>query len=529
MTTSLQKIKSNYTQILILIIGVLIITSWMFVIVPDLKNGFSAFQQVKEHLGKDAYVEYIGGELSPLHNSKDFTEYNVVNVDGNILEIESTYTSRDLVTGEIVYDRTSTYFVDKTTRKHVGDEGWYFIFPLNVQKQNYLLLDPNMEVPATFVFEETKYIDGLEVYVFSCESFGDDLSDGFAEFAPTKIYADQTCKASIEPITGKNVKFAITWDIYTNQDGSRLPVEVGGAETTVFSEQILLQSAKDTKQLFSVYDFAIPTFLLITLGGVFSTSVYVKKSKEKTKAVTEAQKEIEMDKKLAKEKEDFVARITHDLKQPLVPILGNVDLLELPEMGELNEMQRESVDEIHNRTNLLLSMIENLITAQKLGSGSMKYNIEELSTKNILNECIKTHFQIMKDKKIKYFDSSTEDIKIKGDGKRIQEIFTNLVQNAHDFVPENGEIEIGVNDGEKQVTFFVKDNGEGIPKDKQDKLFKKYGQVKSKASRQYGGTGLGLVVSKELVEGMKGKIWLESDVGKGTSFLFTQPKLNKGE
>jgi len=182
--------------------------------------------------------------------------------------------------------------------------------------------------------------------------------------------------------------------------------------------------------------------------------------------------------KAEKEKEDFVARITHDLKQPLVPILGNVDLLELPEMGELNEMQRESVDEIHNRTNLLLSMIENLISAQKIGTAAMKFNIEELSVKTILNDCIKTHGPIMNDKNIEFFDSSTIDVKIKGDEKRIQETLTNLVQNAHDFAPEKGKIEIGVNDGEKEVTFFVKDNGEGIPKEKQNKLFKKYGQAK---------------------------------------------------
>ncbi len=255
----------------------------------------------------------------------------------------------------------------------------------------------------------------------------------------------------------------------------------------------------------------------------------VKKLIETEKNLDVAEHKIDLDKKLAKEKEEFVAMITHDLKQPLVPILGSLDLLRLPEVGELNEMQKDSVDEIHARATLLLSMIENLVSAQKLGADAMEYDIEELSSKDILNECLKTHSPIMKDKKIKYFDSSTEDIKIKGDEKRIQETLTNLVQNAHDFVPENGEIEIGMNDGEKQVTFFVKDNGEGIPKDKQDKLFKKYGQVKSKASRQYGGTGLGLAVSKGLVEGMGGKIWLESKVGKGTTFFFTLPKLNKGE
>jgi len=76
----------------------------------------------------------------------------------------------------------------------------------------------------------------------------------------------------------------------------------------------------------------------------------------------------------------------------------------------------------------------------------------------------------------------------------------------------------------KKLRFFVKDDGEGIPKEKQDQLFKKYGQVKSDAKRKFGGTGLGLAVAQELVEGMGGKIWLESDVGKGTTFFFTIPK-----
>jgi len=249
-----QNIKSNYAQISILIIGILITASWVLFIVPDLKNDFSAFEEIREQLGNDAYVEVIGGKLSTPDSTKDLIEYEIVNVDGNIYEIKSSYTSFDLISGEKIYENIHTYFVDQKTRKHVENEEYYFVFPLNVQKQNYLLLDPTMEVPATFVFEETKYIDDLEVYVFSCETFGDDLSSGYAEFAPTKIYADQTCKTSIEPITGKTVEFEITWDIYSFQDDSRLPVEIGGTETTDFTEQILLQSAKETKNLFSIFD-----------------------------------------------------------------------------------------------------------------------------------------------------------------------------------------------------------------------------------------------------------------------------------
>jgi len=250
----------------------------------------------------------------------------------------------------------------------------------------------------------------------------------------------------------------------------------------------------------------------------------VKKSIETEKELATAQQNIEMEKKLAKEKEDFVAMITHDLKQPLVPISGNAEMLGNPKMGELNEMQKDCVAEIVANVSRQLTMIDNLVSAQKLGAGAMEYDIEELSSKDLLKNCIKTHSPIMNDKNIEYFDSSTEDIKVKGDKRRILEAFTNLIQNAHDFVPQDGKIEVGVTDGEKEVTFFCKDNGEGIPKEKQDKLFKKYGQIESSATRKYGGTGLGLAVSQQLVEGMGGKIWVESEVGKGTTFLFTIPK-----
>jgi PAS domain S-box-containing protein len=208
----------------------------------------------------------------------------------------------------------------------------------------------------------------------------------------------------------------------------------------------------------------------------------VTKQKQLEEQLAESLKQVE---KAQKEKEEFVAMITHDLKQPLVPIIGNADLLKMKDMGELNDMQKECVDEISANATRQLSMIENLVSAQKLGLGAMKYDIEELSSKNILNGCIKTHSPIMKDKNIEYFDSSTEDYKIKGDKRRILESLTNLIQNSHDFVPDNGKIEIGVTDGDKEVTFFVKDNGEGIPKEKQDNIFKKYEQAKSTVTRKY--------------------------------------------
>jgi len=517
------KFKSNYAQILIPIIGILIIISWMFLIVPVLKNDFSAFEELREYVGKDAYVESIGEKLPAPTTAKDLLEYNIVDVDGDIFEIKSTYTTYDQISGEKIYENTNTYFVDHTTRKHVGNEDWYFIFPFNVQKQNYLLLDPNMEVPATFVFEETKYLDGLEVYVFSCESFDDDFSDGFAEFAPTKIYGDQTCKTSIEPITGKTVQFSITWDFYAIQDGLHIPIEVGGTETTVFTEHILLQSAKESKHIFSIYDSVIPTFMLLTLGAVFSTSVYNKKSKEKGKII---KKQFEELKELDKKKRQFLTMISHELKTPLFPIQGNLEMLIKPDiLGKLNKDQLDSIDEIQKNTNKLQIRINDLLLVSEIISGELDFQKETIKIKDLLDEVKKDSHLLISTKNFNFVNSTKHDLSLVTDKTKVKGVLFQLVQNAVEYIPaENGKIEINVEERDNEVIFYVKDNGVGISTQTQKELFREFYQLDMSDTRKHQGLGLGLKICKGIVEGLGGRIWVESEEGMGTTFFFTIPK-----
>jgi len=527
---NLQKIKSNYAQISIAVIGILIITSWMFWIVPDLKNDFSAFEELREQLGKDAYVDFIGGKLSPIVNTKDLIEYKIVNVDGDIFEIKSSYTSYDQTTGEKVYENIHTYFVDQKTRKHVGDEDWYFIFPLNVHKQNYLLLDPTMEVPATFVFEETKYIDDLEVYVFSCETFGDDLSDGFSEFAPTKIYADQTCKTSIEPITGKTVQFAITWDIYAFQDGSRLPVEVGETKTTVFTEQILLQSAKETKNIFSIFDFVIPTFMLLILGILFSTSVYIKKSKEKEKKSSEtkgqlvvAQHKIEINEVATKQKAEFISMITHELKTPLTPIIGFSEALRDSEiLGPLSPEQLDAVETISKNANRLQSIIGDLLDSHRLDIGKMKFNYTKVDIAKLTYFVVANFSKEIESKKIQFTVNKPSSMVITTDKQRVEQVLTNIISNSIDFVSKDtGKISVSAKLQKDHVLFTIQDNGTGIQPEEINHIFDSFSQIETKLTRKHGGAGLGLAICRSLVTRLGGKIWVESEWGKGSSFYFT--------
>ena len=155
MAANSEKIKSNYAQILILIIGVLIIISWLFIISPDLKNEPSAFEVHIEQKGESAFVENIGDPLPISEPTRQTLTNQVTKSDGNIFEIKSIFRSVDIFTDEITWEATDTYFVDKTTRKHVGDKEGQFQFPYNIQKQNYIIHHPLIGSATTLFSDGT--------------------------------------------------------------------------------------------------------------------------------------------------------------------------------------------------------------------------------------------------------------------------------------------------------------------------------------------------------------------------------------
>ena len=127
-------------------------------------------------------------------------------------------------------------------------------------------------------------------------------------------------------------------------------------------------------------------------------------------------------------------------------------------------------------------------------------------------------------KNTEFVNSTEANLSVKGDVARLNEIITNLVQNAVDFVPEEGSrIEIGAKGQDNEVLFYVKDNGVGIPKEKIGNMFKKFYQIDTSTTRKHGGSGLGLSICKGYVEDMGGKMWVESEPNVETVFYFTLP------
>jgi len=223
--------------------------------------------------------------------------------------------------------------------------------------------------------------------------------------------------------------------------------------------------------------------------------------------------------------EDFQI-LPREVRTPLVPILGYCEMLLNPKFGQLSADQKEAVDEIHQNSVQANNLINDFWNAQKLEAGEMKYYFEDIGVDDFIKQEMENLDPLMKEKKIEFTKSIQPELTIKADGAKLAEVFTNLVENAAAFVTETGgKIQITGKSQDGFVQFSVVDNGPGIPKDGVDNLFKKFYQIDTSHTRRHGGSGLGLTICRGYVEGMNGKIWAESEEGKGATLSFTIPKV----
>ena len=267
--------------------------------------------------------------------------------------------------------------------------------------------------------------------------------------------------------------------------------------------------------------------VLVSATNLYDAADHLIGSNTIIKDISELHTLLEVD----KAKDEFSSMISHELKTPLIPIMGYCEMLKDPKFfGKLTEPQLEAINEIYDNTTRLNTLITEVMKAQKLELNRLTFKKEIFEVGDFLEVVSKNHTQLMMSKKITFINnySSNDQVLIKTDKDRLHEVFTNLIQNAVDFVPEqNGKIEVGAIDNGKAISFYVKDNGIGIPHDKIDKLFTKFYQIDTSFSRKHGGSGLGLVICKGIVTSLGGDIKVESEVGKGTTFSFVIPKDDK--
>lgn len=252
-------------------------------------------------------------------------------------------------------------------------------------------------------------------------------------------------------------------------------------------------------------------------SSIMDKTIAVKTIKEQNEKILEADKA----------KNEFIANISHELRTPLNAIIGFSEVLGSKIFGELNEKQAEYINDIYTSGVHLLGMINEILDISKLESNAMKITYTEFAPNNAINEVLSVMRPLANKKSINMSYESNVDEKITLDYQKFQQILYNLLSNAIKFTPENGDIEIKSKKENKKLVVSVKDNGNGIAKEAQEKIFDKFVQLENTYTKTGSSTGLGLTITKRFVEMMNGEIKLESEIGKGAKFIVELPMEQK--
>lgn len=259
------------------------------------------------------------------------------------------------------------------------------------------------------------------------------------------------------------------------------------------------------------------------MAALRNAAVNVGVALENARLYQDAQETAEKLKEVDRLKSEFLANMSHELRTPLNSIIGFSRVILKGIDGPLTEMQQTDLEAIHESGKHLLNLINDVLDLSKIEAGKMEFVFEPTDLKKVASGVLSTAIALVKDKSVELQQDMPEDLPIVvADERRIRQVVLNLVGNAAKFTDE-GYIRVAGEYDDQEVILSVEDSGVGIPPEKYDEVFAEFRQVDSSSTRRYGGTGLGLPVSKKFVEAHGGRIWFESEVGVGSTFYVALP------
>jgi len=274
------------------------------------------------------------------------------------------------------------------------------------------------------------------------------------------------------------------------------------------------------------FGIALVILFLVSVIAVRQNRIFRKKVEDG------AQKQIEEFKKMHlaidNAQSEFISLASHQLRTPLTGIKWFAELL-LEQ--KLKPEIKEQVEQISFSNERMIRLVEDLLNVSRIETGRkfdivpVKNDVVAIATQVISAQNILAK---MRGITVQWNKKCPKKLIMEVDAEKIRQVFQNIIDNAYKYSKDNGVVEVGCKEGEKEMIFYIKDDGIGIPKELQYRVFEKFFRAENALIQHTDGTGLGLFIAKSIVEGHKGKVWFESEENQSTTFYFSLPfKSNK--
>lgn len=276
----------------------------------------------------------------------------------------------------------------------------------------------------------------------------------------------------------------------------------------------------DRPHAFTESDMQLMTIAAAQVSVAISNARLFEELEERAAELAVAYEELKESDRL---KDELVQNVSHELRTPLTFVKGYVDLLMDGDKGLLTPEQQEYLQIVSDKTDDITRIIEDIITLQRIDSGNLQRDVMPMA--DLLKTAVINH-RLVADKKglsIAYTIPQGQKGLVRIDKGRMNQVLDNLIGNAFKFSPDGGTIRLTMSENDEEVLVSVVDEGIGMPAEKHQRIFERFYQIDGSSRRRFGGTGIGLAIVKRIIDAHEGKIWVESELNKGSAFFFTLP------